>query len=331
MTSKLTKATLRAEKITFAAGDDGVRQAPEWITLIPAGTVVIARDSRVFVPDHGAAIANFEADGMSIPLDWDHALDSYGVAPGGSPAAAWIDRLEIRDGALCGHIERWTDKGRASVESLEYRYISPVIYSDDQHRVVSVPRASLTNNPALIMPALCSQETTPMNETITELLTDLGLDPTAPTDEAIATVKETFARGKAPAQTVSLEAYIARDQYEAVVAELADARGKLDTYAAQAQAARVETVIKDALTSGRLLPSERPFFEAQAHKDLPEVEKFLASRKPMGQPGPKAVTLQSSQSVLTDAEKAVARKSGLTTEQFAAAKAARQNSLTSKE
>lgn len=318
---KLNTATLSAQPVLFAEVD-GAKKAPEWIPLIPAGQLVIARDGRTFIPDHTTTIANFNRVGMAIPLDWDHSLDSWGVAPGESKAAAWIDQLEAREGALYGHIEVWTARGRESVESREYRYISPVIMFDDDRRVVEVPRASLVNNPALVMPALLSQEN-PMNEKLQALLASFGLDPAALTDEAIERVKETFTRGQTGAP--SLESHVPVAQYEAVIGELAAAKASLETYQAQAHAEKVTRVIKEALNAGRLLPSERAFFENQASKDLPSVETFLASRPVMGAPSKLSVVITnpSDPTALTDEEKKVAKAGGITLSQMAAAKAAR--------
>lgn len=322
------KATCKATPITFAVVD-GKRVAPDWIPLLPAGELVLARDGRTFVPDHPAAVAAFASSGMSMPLDWDHSLDSYGVAPGDSKAAAWIDQLEARDGGLWGHVEAWTAKGRESVESLEYRYISPVIYFDDDRRVLSIPRASLVNNPALLMPALCRETNDKMNEQLLKLLASFGLDPEeALTIEAIDEVKETFARGKAPVSPVTLETHVPKEQYELVVGELASTKATLDTYQAQAHQEKVSRVIKDALSSGRLLPSERSFFEAQAQKDLQSVETFLASRNPMGTPSKLSATpMISPADTLTDEEKKVAKAGGISHAQFAAAKARRNEKV----
>lgn len=326
MSSSFQKATCAATPITFAAVGGGARVAPEWIPILPAGELVLARDGRTFIPDHPSAIAAFASSGMSMPLDWDHSLDSYGVAPGSSKAAAWIDKLEARDGALWGHVEVWTAKGRESVESLEYRYISPVIYFDDDRRVVSIPRASLVNNPALLMPALCREEN--MQEHLNRLLAGLDLTPETCSEDRIQSALELFQRGKTG--LISLETHVPVEQYEAVVGELAQAKATLETYQAAQHQERVARVIKDALNSGRLLPSERQFFELQAAKDLPSVETFLASRAPMGQSSSTKQPVHTNPSdpaSLSDEEKAVAKAGGITLNAFAAAKAARNSKV----
>jgi phage I-like protein len=115
-----------------------------------------------------------------------------------------------------------------------------------------------------------------------------------------------------------------------VVSELAGVKTQLATLSEQAQAARVETVIKEALSSGRLLPSEKAFFAAQAAKDLPSVETFLASRAPLvGASSTKqpVITNPSDPATLSAEEKAVAKAGGITPQAFAAAKAARNSKV----
>lgn len=316
------KATLSCQSITLAA-KDGKKVAPEWIPLLPPGDVVVARDGRSFVNDHAAAIQAFRIGGMPIPLDWDHALDSWSSGPGDGAAAAWIDQLEVREGGgLWGHIETWTARGRASVESLEYRFISPVIFHDDQMKVISVPRASLVNNPALRLPALLKEQNR-MNPQLLKLLQGLGLGETFE-EKDIESVLEMFNRAKAPA--IDLSGYIPRDQYEAIVAELASVKETLSAHQKAQHEARVESVIKAALESGRLLPAERQFFTEQAKSDLVKVEAFLSTRPVLlggnhatlsAQPNP------ADPASLTEAEKEVARKAGISFDKFAQAKAKR--------
>lgn len=321
-TKNLQRATLQSQAILFTEVD-GKRVAPEWVPLLPAGEVILARDGRHFIANHEAAIESFAQSGMDLPIDWDHALDTWGVAPGDSRAAAWVDQLEVREGALWGHVSMWTARGKDSVESCEYRYISPVIYFDDDRKVVQLPRASLVNNPALKLPALCREEVNPMNEHLLRLLAGLNLTPETLSEEGIGAALETFSRGKTGAP--SLDSYIPRDQYEAVVGELASTKATLETYQAAQHQEKVQRVIREALNSGRLMPSERQFFEAQAAKDLPSVETFLASRSPIiGNQKAAPLAISDDPSSLTDEEKTVAKAGGISLSQFAAAKAARK-------
>jgi phage I-like protein len=275
------RALLSCAPLLLAEGEGGARKAPEWVPLLPAGDVVVARDGRSFRNDHGAVMAAFAANKMSMPIDWDHALDGWNTAPGDGRAAAWIDKLEVRDGAMYGHVEVWTERGRASVESLEYRYISPVIFYDDNRKLVMVPRASLVNNPALMMPALCRQENTAMNEALLKmLLAGLGLTPQTATEADIQRAIDLHARGKTGPASPTLETHVPREQYDRVERELASAKESLVKAETDKAKARVDAMLKAALNDGRMIPSEREFFEkmAAAPSGIEEVEKFLAGR-----------------------------------------------------
>ena len=313
------KATLSCQPLELLAAKDGKKVAPEWIPLLPPGDVVVARDGRSFVNNHEAAITAFKMGGMPIPIDWDHALDSWSSKPGDGAAAAWIDLLEVREGGgLWGHVEMWTPRGKASVESCEYRYISPVIFHNDEMRVVSVPRASLVNNPALRMPALCKEQS--MNPQILKLLQGLGLSDTFE-EKDIDAVLELF---RAPRPDLST--FVPRDQYEAIVAELGQAKETLASIQKAQHEARVESVIKAALESGRLLPAERQFFTSKAKEDLAGVEAFLNSRPVLVGGSHSALAAQpnpADPASLTSAEVEVARKAGIPLEKFAQAKAKR--------
>lgn len=309
-----------AQRLEFAVVD-GVRVAPDWIPLIPGGAVVIARDGRTFVPDHATVISNFVAQGMPLPLDWDHALNHHEKS---SPAAAWVDALEVRDGALWGRIEFWTPKGKESVESGEYRFISPTMSIDpDTLRVVDLWNASLVNDPALIMPSLFAREKgkIPMKKTIVDLLQAFGLDPESATDAQISDVKATYEKGLTPSEEPSLDSHVPVEQYEALVAELAVLKAQVAQHEEEALGAKVDAVISAALQNGTLLPSERAFFEASARKDLQAVVDLFSKRKPMaGGPAKNRVPASTNSEGLSEKELAMAKAANITPAAFAAAK-----------
>jgi phage I-like protein len=144
----VTLAQLCAVQLT---GDDA---PPEWVMLVPAGKVT-ARDGREFDnADPQAVVDAFESDPLDLPIDYEHATEVK--APDGeeAPAAGWIKALEVRDGAIWGRIE-WTPRGAASLQSREYRYISPALILRKIGKVITnLISAGLTNRPALDMPAL---------------------------------------------------------------------------------------------------------------------------------------------------------------------------------
>ena len=162
-------------------------EPPDWIDLMPLG-VVAARDGRGpwTLDDPHAVIEASRALAMDLPIDFDHALD-LGADGAHKPAAGWIKELRVADGAIQGRVE-WTEKGAAAVRSQEHRYISPVFNFDKKtKRVMRILRAGLTNNPALFLKAVASQQTNEdmMDELLKTLRGLFGLDETA--DEAEVT------------------------------------------------------------------------------------------------------------------------------------------------
>ena len=162
-------------------------EPPDWIDLMPLG-VVAARDGRGpwTLDDPHAVIEASRALAMDLPIDFDHALD-LGAQGAQKPAAGWIKELRVAEGAIQGRVE-WTEKGVAAIRSQEHRYISPVFNFDKKtQRVMRILRAGLTNNPALYLKAVASQQTNEdkMNEFLKTIRGLFGLDDSA--DEAEVT------------------------------------------------------------------------------------------------------------------------------------------------
>lgn len=86
--------------------------APDWVELIPAGPKVVGRDARSWLFDDTASqsvLGDFTERGTQLPTDWEHATQHRAPKRVDAPAAAWIDRLVMRDGALWAHVE-WTSR-----------------------------------------------------------------------------------------------------------------------------------------------------------------------------------------------------------------------------
>lgn len=139
----------------------------------------------------------------SMSIDYDHETDSNGS----SRAAAWIVELADKgpngEPGIWGRCE-WTKCGAESVESREYRFLSPSFYHDPKTREVRfIVRAALTNNPALVLKALASIQTEEqsLNEFLKKLAAMLGLDPETATEADVISAIEALAKSKgAPAE-----------------------------------------------------------------------------------------------------------------------------------
>lgn len=136
-------------------------EAPPSILLIPAGRVE-SRDSRPSwlndKPEQAISASDALEMTAGLPIDYDHGTDL--AAPKGlpAPAAGWIKKLRVQDGAIWGDVE-WTEPGAKAVAQGEWKYISPVFdYDKKSRRITCVLRAALTNNPALFDTAIASND-----------------------------------------------------------------------------------------------------------------------------------------------------------------------------
>ncbi len=129
---------------------------PEWIELLPTGPEVVGMDGRRWVNDTPQRILTaFQQRGRPMVIDWEHASEHR--APHGldAPAAGWIDRMEVRAGAIWGHVQEWTARARQQLTERAYRFLSPVFqFEKVSGRIVNITSAALTNTPNLTLVAL---------------------------------------------------------------------------------------------------------------------------------------------------------------------------------
>lgn len=318
-------ATARASILTHialaAAGD-----APEWIMIMPAGPQLSAVDGRSWsIPDPEAVAAASLADGLDLPIDWEHAQDH--LAPKGerADAAGWIDRIEVRDGAQWARVT-WTEEGRRSVTGRAYRYISPTFLHDTAGRVARIIGAGLVNRPAFnSLPAL-AQHTTP-EDNMKSILAGLGLAETATEADALAALtklKTDLVTATASAQTPPLAKFVPRADYDQVLQRATAAEQKLTERDRTDLDARVTTLIDGAVAAGKIAPASKAHYVALAQKDIASVEALLATApqivKPSGLDDPAKKPALGG--VLDDVEKAMCRQLGLDEAAYLKTKAA---------
>lgn len=163
-------------------------EPPDWIHLLPAGTIdtVDSRGPyRVAEPD--ALIAASFAASDRLPLDVNHAIDLAASRGEESPARGWIVELQSRADGIWGRVE-WTDAGRQLVLDRSYRWISPVIAHTADKTVVGVLRASLVNNPNLRGLTALNHPQDDSMDFLTRLRQALGLRPDADEAAVLATL-----------------------------------------------------------------------------------------------------------------------------------------------
>jgi phage I-like protein len=115
---------------------------PSRIELVPAAAIVAGRDGRKWKNSKPKQVAlNSNARLPSLPIDENHSTDLAAPKGGASPAFGWMSNLIAdENGAIWADVE-WTEKGRDALNKKEYRYISPVFYSDEQGEINCIGRA----------------------------------------------------------------------------------------------------------------------------------------------------------------------------------------------
>ena len=151
---------------------EGVVTLPQRIPLFPAGPELVARDGRRWFwrrEDIEVGFATFHP----IPLDIEHASAlPPQLRRRDGEAVGWVHRLEFDpDGSLWGRLD-WTEQGRYLVRSRAYRYVSPAFLFDGAGRVQQLISVALTNNPALLMPALTCHEVAARSEEVSASMDD---------------------------------------------------------------------------------------------------------------------------------------------------------------
>lgn len=136
--------------------------APEWVHLLPIGTVM-GRDGRgpYTVRDKAHATQIVAATlayqrGADIPVDYEHQSELSASNGHPAPASGWIKELSARDDGIWGRVE-WVATARANIEAKAYRYLSPAFIHTKDGTVLRLKSAGLTNLPNFSLTALASQ------------------------------------------------------------------------------------------------------------------------------------------------------------------------------
>jgi len=164
-------------------------EPPEWIHLMTPGQLN-ARDGRRFLlRDPGAVVQASLAVSRELVIDYEHQTDLAPKNGQPAPAAGWIKDLAVRADGIWGRV-KWNDRAAEMIRAREYRFLSPTFTHtpDASHEVKIILRAALTNNPALELTALATnQDGDPvMEKFLLALAKALGLGDDADQDQVLA-------------------------------------------------------------------------------------------------------------------------------------------------
>lgn len=330
--------------------------APEWIHLLPGGSIIETGDDRGPYSVNSATdiIAASFAQDDRLPIDENHATDL--AAPRGEPAPAhgWIVAMEARADGIWGKVE-WTASGQRLVSRRAYRGISPVILHDKETKAVhSILRASLVNKPNLRgMTTLHQQQETKM-DWMKFLAEMLGLPETA-TEEGIksaltAKMGEITANGEdkdmpalqAQVSQIGVALGLAAGSDAAAVlaaatqAAQSDAAAPAEILALQSEIATLTTSL-NALTQGNARTAAETYVDAEIKRgraglkpvreryialhmrDAAEAKAMIEALPVLGSTSTTILSPPAADGTITlNAEQAsVAAQLGLTTEQYA--------------
>jgi phage I-like protein len=125
-----------------------VSTIPDWILVLPMGTVELVDGRDPFVVDDKAItalVAGFQKRGVDLVIDYEHQT----LQGDRAPAAGWIKFLEKRQDGLWAKVE-WTAQAQEYLRLKEYRYLSPVLRLNPETRQpTALLHVALTNVPAI--------------------------------------------------------------------------------------------------------------------------------------------------------------------------------------
>lgn len=179
----------------LSSGTDTI-EPPEWVRFLAPGENK-ARDGRVYhVADveRVVQLSNQYKGTIALLIDFEHQFDRSPQNGQPAPACAWIEELSAKgpDGTpgVWARID-WLPDTAALIRSRKYRYLSAAVAHDASNVVQFVPRASLTNQPALdTASALFSvQPKEPDVNFLQKLLAAIGLAATTTEDQALDAAK----------------------------------------------------------------------------------------------------------------------------------------------
>lgn len=303
-------------------------------------------------------VAQANARANKYVIDYEHQTQLADKNGQPAPAAGWFKTLEFRPGqGLFATDVQWTARAKDYLAGDEYKYISPVFEFDKTTgEVLRLLTVALVNDPGLqgmdevVLAALSarfhraddasansnpganhqpSTEKSPMNPILLAMLKALGL-PEAATEtdavSAIAVLKSKATSADALTVEVATLKTAAPDPARYVPIEKVT---ELNTTIVQLKSAQldrdVDDVINKAKAEGRLVPALEEVWRQVGKSDIAQLKKLveatpanpaLAGRQQSGGKGPDS---GEDKTKLSEAQLAICKNMGLTTEQFIAA------------
>jgi len=270
----------------FLPLDNKQGETPKRIQLLPPGPSIKGRDGRLYVLKNAEDVAKHSNEYLpNHSIDENHAVDLLAPVGGSSPAFGWFTNVQAeKDGSIWADVE-WTEKGKTAVSGLEYRYISPVLFLDEEGVINLIARASLSNSPNLDIKSLNNQEPArPAKEknNMKSILAFLGLPETATEAEALAAVsamKTSLNAAQAKPSAVDLAVYAPRTDLAVMQARAETAEKELAALNSAKLKAEGEAAVDQAVKDGKIAPASKAEYVAlcSTQAGLDHFKKIMAS------------------------------------------------------
>ena len=256
--------------------------------------------------------ANAQKDDYMV--DYEHQT-IYAASNGKpNPAAGWFKGLEYREGEGLFAKVKWTATAAQQIKNDEYRYISPFFESDEEGNILSLFNVGLTNTPAIdgMAKVVALSELVPSTRSRSSFLEQLktlidnaeGLSA----DQLVGAVKEmvnqvdwltqktpeTTKADTAPKEpeptpdpveepeTNTEEPTVAPDPEKYVPIEVFnEIRDQLAELQKAQKTQALNSVVEEALQTGKLLPSQKNWALNLGTKNIDSLKEYLANAQPI--------------------------------------------------
>ncbi|WP_168460180.1 phage protease [Xanthobacter sp.] len=262
-TTPLATGVIAGEVATLAAG----AALPTEIKIAPAGTVT-TRDGRSFSFDPAALAARFQAEGVDLPIDLDHAISRRSLFGERANAVGWIKGLSARPDGLYATAVEWLPEGEAALAARSHRYVSPTFHHTDTGAATWLHSVALVAAPALSMPAVADANGHIQEPFVLKAIARaLGLAETADEAACLSAIA-TMTTGK-----------VEKAVHDQTLATLSATTAELDALKKDTRDKKVAAVLEGALKAKKMVPAQRQQYEALCSTDagLAQVEALLAA------------------------------------------------------
>lgn len=230
----------------------GADTAPTVIKITPSGRVT-TRDGRAYSFDPAALVSRFNADGIDLPVDLDHATARRALSGERADAVGWIKGLTARPDGTYGEVE-WLKDGRAVLSARSHRYISPTFHHDANGNAAWLHSVALVTAPALAMPAVANASGAAPLKAVAQAL---GLDPRADEKAVLSAVAELKAK------------------QDETLSGLVGAVSQVNAKHAQLVSQGVELKVDEAIRKGSITPALRDWAIGLCSANETSFDEFL--------------------------------------------------------